>query len=300
MTVATEVAQALDAGRPVVALESTIIAHGLPRPRNLEVAVELEETLRAAGVVPATIGVLDGVPTVGLSAADLERMAAGDGIAKASVRDLPAAVATGASAATTVAATAFLAHRAGVRVFATGGLGGVHRGAASSFDESADLPTLARTPITVVCAGVKSILDVAATLERLETLGVTVVGYGTDRFPGFYLSESGHTVDWQAADPETVAAMMAAADGLGLDSAIVVANPLPPSEQLDPDLHDRILQEALAAADREGLHGKPVTPFLLDYFQRASSGASLEANIRAVRSNVALAARIARAWSPGR
>jgi pseudouridine-5'-phosphate glycosidase len=295
-----EVADALAAGRPVVALESTIIAHGLPRPRNLEVARELEGALRAAGVVPATVGVVDGRPRVGMSPAELERMATGDGVAKASVRDLPAAMATGADAATTVAATAYLARRAGVRVFATGGLGGVHRGAAATFDESADLPTLARTPITVVCAGVKSILDVAATLERLETLGVTVVGYGTDRFPGFYLSESGHSVDWQAGDPGTVAGMMAAADGLGLGSAIVVANPLPPAEQLDPALHDRILDEALAAADREGLHGKPVTPFLLDYFQRASRGASLEANIRAVRSNVALAARIALAWSPGR
>ncbi|MFC5745229.1 pseudouridine-5'-phosphate glycosidase [Actinomadura rugatobispora] len=298
--VSAEVAEALAAGRPVVALESTIIAHGLPRPRNLEVALELEDGLRAAGVMPATVGVVDGDLMVGLSGAALERMATGDGIAKASVRDLPAAVATKSSAATTVAATAFLARRAGVRVFATGGLGGVHRGAGASFDESADLHTLARTPITVVCAGVKSILDVAATLERLETLGVTVVGYGTDRFPGFYLSESGHTVDWQADDPGTVAEMMAAADGLGLDSAIVVANPLPAAEQLDPELHDRILEEALAEAAREGLHGKPVTPFLLDYFQRASAGASLEANIRAVRSNVALAGRIARAWSPGR
>jgi pseudouridine-5'-phosphate glycosidase len=298
--VSAEVAEALGAGRPVVALESTIIAHGLPRPRNLEVALELEDGLRAAGVTPATVGVVDGVPMVGLSGAALERMAAGDDVAKASVRDLPAAVATKACAATTVAATAFLARRAGVRVFATGGLGGVHRGAATTYDESADLHTLARTPITVVCAGVKSILDVAATLERLETLGVTVVGYGTDRFPGFYLSESGHTVDWQAGDPGTVAEMMAAADGLGLDSAIVVANPLPAAEQLDPELHDRLLEEALAEAGRKGLHGKPVTPFLLDYFQRASAGASLEANIRAVRSNVALAARIARAWSPGR
>ncbi|MFI0354843.1 pseudouridine-5'-phosphate glycosidase [Actinomadura sp. 9N407] len=294
-----EVAEALAAGRPVVALESTIIAHGLPRPRNLEVARELEDGLREAGVVPATVGVVGGRPLVGMSPADLERMATGDDVAKASVRDLPVAMATGADAATTVAATAYLARRAGVRVFATGGLGGVHRGASGTFDESADLPTLARTPITVVCAGVKSILDVAATLERLETLGVTVVGYGTDRFPGFYLSESGHSIDWQAGEPGTIAGMMAAADDLDLDSAIVVANPLPEAEQLDPALHDRILAEALAAADREGLHGKPVTPFLLDYFQRASEGASLEANVRAVRSNVALAARIALAWSPG-
>ncbi|GAA2433712.1 pseudouridine-5'-phosphate glycosidase [Actinomadura vinacea] len=300
MITSAEVADALAAGRPVVALESTIIAHGLPRPRNLEVALELEDGLRAAGVTPATVGVVDGVPRVGLDPAALERMATGDDVSKASVRDLPVAVAAKSSAATTVAATAYLARRAGVRVFATGGLGGVHRGAAATFDESADLPTLARTPITVVCAGVKSILDVAATLERLETLGVTVVGYGTHRFPGFYLTESGHTVDARADDPGTVAAMMAAADDLGLPSAIVVANPLPPAEQLDPELHDRVLDEALAEAARRGLHGKPVTPFLLDYFQRASKGASLEANIRAVRSNAALAARIAQVWSPGR
>jgi pseudouridine-5'-phosphate glycosidase len=297
VTTSAEVAEALAAGRPVVALESTIIAHGLPRPRNLEVALELEAALRDAGVTPATVGVVDGRPMVGMPESALERMAAGDGIAKASVRDLPAAMATGASAATTVAATAFLADRAGVRVFATGGLGGVHRGASDTFDESADLHTLARTPITVVCAGVKSILDVAATLERLESLGVTVAGYGTDRFPGFYLTESGHTVDWKADDPATVAGMMAAADALGLPSAIVVGNPLAPDEQLDPELHDRILDQALTEADRLGLQGKAVTPFLLDHFHRASAGASLEANIRAVRSNVALAGRIARAWS---
>lgn len=292
-----EVADALAAERPVVALESTIIAHGLPRPRNLEVALELEADLRSAGVVPATVGVVDGRPVVGMDRPALERMADGDGVAKASVRDLPAAMATGADAATTVAATAFLARRAGVRVFATGGLGGVHRGASDTFDESADLHTLARTPITVVCAGVKSILDVAATLERLESLGVTVVGYGTGRFPGFYLTESGHTVDWRADDPATVARMMAAADDLGLSSAIIVANPLPPGEQLDPALHDRILGEALAEAGRLDLQGKAVTPFLLDHFHRASSGASLEVNVRAVRSNVALAGRIARARS---
>jgi pseudouridine-5'-phosphate glycosidase len=295
-----EVAEALAAGRPVVALESTIIAHGLPRPRNLEVALELEAGLRAIGVTPATVAVVDGRPLVGMRASALERMAAGDGVAKASVRDLPAAMATKSTAATTVAATAYLAHRAGVRVFATGGLGGVHRGANDTFDESADLYTLARTPITVVCAGVKSILDVGATLERLESLGVTVAGYGTGRFPGFYLSDSGFEVDWQADDPGTVAAMMTAADDLGLTSAIVVGNPLPLGQQLDPDLHDRLLEEAERAASAKGLHGKAITPFLLDYFQRASGGASLEANVRAVRSNVALAGRIASAWSIAR
>lgn len=292
-----EVAGARADGRPVVALESTIISHGLPRPRNLEVAVELEARLRGAGVVPATIGVVGGVVRAGLDGAELERLATRTDVVKASVRDLPAAVATGADAATTVAATAWIAHLAGIRVFATGGLGGVHRGAAGTFDESADLPTLARTPITVTCAGVKSILDVPATLERLETLGVTVVGYRTDRFPGFYLTDSGHPMDWRADTPGQVADMMTAADSLGLGSAIVVANPLPESEQLDPDLHERILTEALAEAERRGITGKPVTPFLLDHFQRTSAGASLEANVRAVRRNVDVAAEIATAWA---
>lgn len=297
VTPSDEVASALDEGRPVVALESTIISHGLPQPRNLEVAVELEERLRAAGVVPATVGVVGGRVRAGLTTTGLERLAAGTNVVKASVRDLPAAVATGADAATTVAATSWIAQLAGIRVFATGGLGGVHRGAAGTYDESADLPTLARTPITVTCAGVKSILDVPATLERLETLGVTVVGYRTGRFPGFYLTDSGHPVDWRADDPETVAGMMSAADALGLRSAIVVANPLPEDRQLDPDLHERLLTEALAEAARLGITGKPVTPFLLDHFQRASGGASPEVNIRAVRGNVDLAAAIATSWT---
>jgi len=295
-----EVDVALRDGRGVVALESTIISHGLPRPRNLEVAVELEGRLRAAGVVPATVGVVGGVVRVGLSGEELERLATRDDLLKAGVRDLPSAVVSGADAATTVAATSWVAHLAGIRVFATGGLGGVHRGAAATYDESADLPTLARTPITVICAGVKSILDVPATLERLETLGVAVVGYRTDRFPGFYLTDSGHPVDQRADSPETVAAMMAAADDLSLDSAIIVANPLPEARQLDPELHERLLTEALAAAERAGVTGKPVTPFLLDHFQRASAGASLEANIHAVRGNVDVAAAIATAWAKRR
>lgn len=295
--VSAEVGEALRGGRPVVALESTIIAHGLPRPRNLQVALELERRLRDVGVTPATIGVIAGRPTIGMSPSELERVATHDGVQKASVRDLALAMATGADAATTVAATSHLAHRAGIRVFATGGLGGVHRGAAETFDESADLPTLARTPITVVCAGVKSVLDIGATLERLETLGITILGYGTDRFPGFYLSDSGHPIDWRADDPATIAAAMAAADELALRSAIVVANPLPEDKQLDPVLHDRILAEALNEADRQGLYGKQVTPFLLDYFHRASDGASLETNVEVIRSNVALAARIAQMWT---
>lgn len=292
-----EVADALRDGRPVVALESTILAHGLPRPRNLEVGVELESLLREMGVAPATVAVLDGEVHVGLDQVQLEHIATDTDVVKASVRDLPVAMATGRDAATTVASTAYLAYLAGVRVFATGGLGGVHRDAMHSFDESADLQTLGRTPIVVVSAGVKSILDVPATLERLETLGVTVVGYRTDRFPGFYVTDSGEPVDWRVEEPTEVAAMMASADRLGLAGAIAVANPLAEEEQLDPDLHQRVLDEALTAAADAGLRGKKVTPFLLDHIQHATGGASLEANIRAVTSNVRLAATIALAWT---
>ncbi|MFD5806118.1 pseudouridine-5'-phosphate glycosidase [Streptomyces sp. NPDC127020] len=298
LVVSEEVRAAIDAGEPVVALESTIIAHGLPRPRNLLVAGELEEAVRREGAVPATIAVLDGRPHVGLDKEQLERVANEDGIRKLGHRDLPLAVAAGASGATTVSATALLAALAGVRVFATGGLGGVHREWTVTQDESADLGLLARTRITVVCAGVKSILDVPATLQRLETLGVSVAGYGTDRFPGFYLSDSGHPVDWTLDSPEQVAAVMRAQDELdGPRSAFVVANPVPEEEQLDPALHARVLDEALRACEAEGVTGQAVTPFLLDHLVRHADGASLSANLAAVRGNVRLAARIATAWA---
>ncbi|MEU9340994.1 pseudouridine-5'-phosphate glycosidase [Streptomyces sp. NPDC048278] len=300
LMVSEEVREALGAGRAVVALESTIIAHGLPRPRNLQVALELEDTVRRAGAVPATIAVLDGRPHVGLDKDQLERIANEDGIRKLGHRDLPLAVAAGASGATTVSATAQLAALAGLRVFATGGLGGVHREWTATQDESADLGLLARTRITVVCAGVKSILDVPATLQRLETLGVAVAGYGTDRFPGFYLSDSGHPVDWTLQSPEQVADVMRAQDALdAADSALIVANPVPEAEQLDPALHARVLADALHACEAEGIAGQAVTPFLLDYLVRHTDGASLEANLAAVRGNVGLAARIASAWARG-
>ncbi|MEU8735136.1 pseudouridine-5'-phosphate glycosidase [Streptomyces tendae] len=298
LVVSEEVREAMDARRPVVALESTIIAHGLPRPRNLLVARELEEAVRREGAIPATIAVLDGRPHVGLDKEQLERVANEDGIRKLGHRDLPLAVASGASGATTVSATALLAALAGVRVFATGGLGGVHREWTVTQDESADLGLLARTRITVVCAGVKSILDVPATLQRLETLGVAVAGYGTDRFPGFYLSDSGHPVDWRLDRPEQVAAVMRAQDTLdGPRSALVVANPVPEEEQLDPVLHARVLAEALEACETEGVTGQAVTPFLLERLVRLTDGASLNANLAAVRGNVRLAARIAAAWA---
>lgn len=299
VAVAPEVRAALDAGAPVVALESTIVSHGLPRPRNLDVARRLERTVRDGGAVPATIGVVAGVPVVGLDASQIELLATAGDVAKVGVRELPLAVAAGRHAATTVASTAHLAHRSGIRVFATGGIGGVHRGAAESFDESADLPALARTPITVVCAGVKSILDVGATLERLETLGVTVAGYRTGRFPGFYLHDSGFPVDWTLSSPAEVATVMRVADDLGTGGAILVANPLPPELQLDPALHDALLAEALEAAERDGVRGKAVTPYLLARLSEASAGASLEANVHAVLANAALAAAIAVAWSTG-
>ncbi|MGW9023196.1 pseudouridine-5'-phosphate glycosidase [Streptomyces sp. NPDC055722] len=298
LVVSEEVREALAARRPVVALESTIIAHGLPRPRNLRVALELEDVVREEGAVPATIAVLDGRAHVGLDKGQVERVATEEGIRKLGHRDLPLAVAAKVSGATTVSATALLASLAGVRVFATGGLGGVHREWTVTQDESADLGLLARTRITVVCAGVKSILDVPATLQRLETLGVAVAGYRTDRFPGFYLSDSGHPVDWTLESPEQVAQVMRAQDGLGgPESALIVANPVPWEEQLDPGLHERVLADALHACEEEGITGQAVTPFLLDHLVRHTDGASLNANLAAVRGNVRLAARIAAAWT---
>jgi pseudouridine-5'-phosphate glycosidase len=287
-----EVAEALAWGTPVVALESTLIAHGLPRPDNLAVAAELEALVREAGGVPATVAVVGGEPAVGLSQAELERIATSPGIPKLSLRDLAPAMAAGCDGATTVASTAWLASQAGVRVFATGGLGGVHREARETWDESADLLTLSRTPICVVCAGVKSILDVGATLERLESLNVSVVGYRTRRFPGFYLADGGFGLDWSVETPKDVAAIIHARLH---DGALVIANPIAPEDQLDPALHARVLDEGLRLARTQGVTGKAVTPFLLDYFHSQTQGASLRANVQLVRSNVRLAAQIAAA-----
>ena len=289
-----EVADALAAGRPVVALESTLLAHGLPRPDNRAAADEVEAAVRAGGAVPATVAVLDGVPQVGLTAAQVDRVCADPDLAKLGVRDLPVAVALGRSGATTVSSTALLAAGAGIGVFATGGLGGVHRQAVDTFDESADLTALARTSLVVVCAGVKSILDVPATLERLESLSVTVVGYRTTTFPGFYVPDSGWTLDWSVADPEQAAAVFAARRALA-PGAVVVANPLPRNEQLDPVLHDRVIADALAAAELAGVRGKAVTPFVLDHLHRASDGATLAVNVQLVLRNAELAGRIAAA-----
>jgi pseudouridine-5'-phosphate glycosidase len=293
MLVHEEVRTALDEGRPVVALESTIIAHGLPRPDNLRVAREVEGVVRERGAVPATIAVLGGEVRIGLDDDALEALANTDGVAKCGVRDLAPVVALKGDGATTVAATSHLAERAGIRVFATGGLGGVHRGAHDSFDESADLGTLARVGICVVCAGVKSILDIPATLERLETLNVTVLGYRTDTFPAFYLTSSGLPVPWRIETPAEAAEVLRQRSALGAPGAVLVANPL--DEQLDPALHARVLDEGLQAAAEQGIAGRDVTPFLLDRFHTHTGGESLRANIRLVLRNAALAAEIAAA-----
>lgn len=297
MRIAPEVADALEHGRPVVALESTIISHGLPRGRNLEAARDFEGILRDRGVVPATIALIDGEPHIGLDEEALERIALDESVVKVSVRDLPVAMATRTSGATTVAATAFLAEQAGVRVFATGGLGGVHREASATFDESADLPVLSSTAITVVSAGVKSILDIPATLERLETLSVTVVGYGTDSFPSFWLTDSGESLDWAVPDAATVAEVMAANDLLGRRSAVLVANPLPRDKQLDPGVHQDALGQALAEVKERGITGKDVSPFLLARIVELTGGSSLEVNLEIAANNIRVAADIALAWA---
>jgi pseudouridine-5'-phosphate glycosidase len=294
LEVRADVSEALERGAPVVALESTLISHGLPRPQNLNVAREAERTVRAEGAVPATIGVIGGVAKVGIDDSELELMATAEGIPKLSARDLPVAVAKGSHGATTVAATAHLAALAGVRLFATGGLGGVHREASESWDVSADLAALARTPVAVVCSGVKSILDVPATLEYLETLGVPVVGFRTLRFPGFYLSDSGSPLDWMVESEEEAAGVIRGFPALGLErSGLVVANPLPEEEQLDPDLHERALRTSLEELERRSVGGRDVTPFLLERFAAETKGESLRVNRLIILGNACLAARIA-------
>lgn len=296
MQISEHVRLALGASDPVVALESTIISHGLPRPRNHTAAIEFETILRDMGVIPATIAVLDGKPRVGLDGEGLQRISE-ESMAKASVRDLPMLAATKRSAATTVAATSFLANRAGIRVFATGGLGGVHRGASESFDESADMATLADTPITVVSAGVKSVLDIGATLERMETLSIPVIGYGTDRFPRFWLRESDAVLDWAVDSVEDIAQIMRARDELGMKQGIVVANPISDELAWDLEEHDRILEQALREATDRNITGKAVTPFLLSRIVELSDGRSLEVNLDLARNNVRVAGEIAKAWA---
>lgn len=297
IVVSEAVEAALAENRPVVALESTIISHGFPRPRNLEVAQAFEQELVKDGVTPATIAVIDGVPHVGLDQDQLHRIATDESVVKVSSRDLGPAMVARATGATTVAATALLAHRAGIRVFATGGLGGVHRGAAESYDESADLVMVSRVPVAIVSAGVKSILDVPATLERLETLGVTVVGYRTTQYPGFYLTESGNEIDWAVNSPDEIAQVMRANDALDLTGALLVANPLPKAKQLDPELHDRVLAAGLAECQAQGIRGKDATPFLLAWMVEHTGGTSMDVNLEIALNNIRLGGQIARAWA---
>ena len=296
-----EVADALATGGAVVALESTILAHGLPRGDNRRIADDIENRVRDAGAVPATIAVLAGRVHVGLTADELDQLCGADDFTKLSVRDLGVAVALGGNGATTVASTSALAHRAGIGVFATGGLGGVHRGAGETFDVSADLGVLGRTPVLVVCAGVKSILDVPATLEYLETLSVPVLGYRTDQFPGFYLTDSGRPVPWRVDSPTEAAAVVRARRALATDTAgVVLANPLPPQWQLDPGLHDATLTEGLAMLSAQGVRGKDITPRLLEHFHTATHGASLRVNVDLVLANAALAGEVAVALASDR
>jgi len=285
-----EVSAAIADKKPIVALESTIISHGLPRPRNLTVAQEVEEIVRTTGAVPATIAILDGDIHIGLEANELDRIANEDGVVKASTRDLAILASTKKSAATTVAATAHIAAMAGISVFATGGLGGVHRG--DGFDESADLRGLSITPVVIVCAGVKSILNVEATLERLETLAVPVLGYKTNKFPGFYLTESGFEIEHRVDSPTEIAAIWNERVGVNTsDSAVIVTNPV--TVELDRVLHDKLLKDGLAEASAQHITGKAVTPFLLEYFHRVSEGKSLDVNVEIIKSNAKLAAEIA-------
>jgi len=298
MKINKQVQEALETNRPVVALESTIISHGLPYPRNISAAKEFEQQLIDAGVVPATIGIINGVPTIGLDENELEQIAV-EGTTKSSVRDLPIIAAKGINGATTVAATAFLAAKAGIRVFATGGLGGVHRGASETFDESADLTTLATSPVVVVSAGVKSVLDIAATLERLETLSIPVVGYKTKNFPSFWLPTSDYTLDWSVESAAEIAAIVFEQQKLGVLAALLIANPVPEDQAWNKSDHDLVLEKAFAAAKKVGVRGKQVTPFLLDFIVGASNQASLEVNLSLVRNNIFVAGEISKSIAQG-
>ncbi|HEX4983871.1 MAG TPA: pseudouridine-5'-phosphate glycosidase [Ilumatobacteraceae bacterium] len=291
--VAEHVQEALAAGRAVVALESTIFTHGLPRPRNVEVALHGEDIVRAGGAVPATIGVVHGRPIVGLSVAEIHELAYDDDVTKASVRDLAYAAVTRRNAGTTIAATALLAHKAGIEVFSTGGLGGVHHGASESFDESADMFSLAQIPIVLISSGAKAILDIRATLERFETLSVPVVGYRTNRYPGFYVADSDYTLTARVDRPADIATMMTVQKDLGVRSAVLVANPVPLADQLDPQELDGVLERAWAAAEAKGIQGQASTPFLLDFIRVATDGRSLDANVALYNNNIRLAVEIA-------
>ena len=294
LDVGPEVREALAAGRPVVALESTIISHGMPYPKNVETALLVEQTIRDNGAVPATIAVIGGRLKAGLSRDEIEYLGkAGRSVAKASRRDLPALVARGADGATTVATTMIIAHMAGIRIFATGGIGGVHRGAEVTMDISADLEELAQTPVMVVCAGAKSILDLGLTLEYLETKGVPVLGYGTEELPAFYTRQSGFFVDYRVDSPEELAAIYRAQRDMDYKGGMLVTNPIPAEYAMDKAVIDKAIDEALRAAEEQGIRGKETTPFLLAKVVELTGGDSLESNIKLVLNNASLAAKTA-------
>jgi pseudouridine-5'-phosphate glycosidase len=296
LALSAEVSEALAAGGPVVALESTIISHGMPYPRNVEMAIEVEAIIRDGGATPATIAVLDGVPRIGLDRDQLETLASHPDVAKVSLRDLPHVIARRGHGATTVASTMRLAALGGIPVFVTGGLGGVHRGASTTMDISADLTELGQTNVAVISAGVKSILDIGLTLEALETLGVPVVGFGTDEFPSFYSRSSGHPAPLRVDTVQELAAMMRAKWDLGLAGAISIANPVPEADEIPAAEISGLIEQALAESDERGIHGKNITPFLLGRIVELSGGRSLETNIALVRSNARLGAALALAY----
>ena len=294
LDISPEVKAALEEGRPVVALESTIISHGMPYPRNVETALLVEETVRKNGAVPATIAVIGGRLKAGLSREEIEYLGkTGRGVAKASRRDLPALVARGADGATTVTTTMIIAHMAGIKIFATGGIGGVHRGAETTMDISADLEELAQTPVMVVCAGAKSILDLGLTLEYLETKGVPVIGYGTEELPAFYTRQSGFSVDYRVDSPEELAFFFKAQQELNYKGGILVANPIPEEYSMDKSTIDSAIEEALRQCSEQGIKGKETTPFLLAKVVELTGGSSLESNIKLVLNNAELAAKTA-------
>jgi len=297
LTLTDEVARALADGTPVVALESTIISHGMPYPQNVQMATEVEQIISDGGAVPATIAILGGKPHIGLGPDDLELLASDEHVAKVSVRDIPYVVARGLHGATTVAATMRLASLAGISVFVTGGLGGVHRGAQQTFDTSADLTELSTTNVAVISAGVKSILDIGLTLETLETLEVPVLAYGTDEFPAFFSRSSGHAAPMRVDSPAEVAAVMAAQWGLGIAGGVSVVNPIPEADEIPAAEINGIIEQALADMNERGIHGKDATPFLLGRIVEITGGASLTANIALVRNNARLGAAVAKEYA---
>lgn len=292
IAISPETGTALEERRPVVALESTIFTHGLPRPRNIEVAIEAEQIVRDAGAVPATIGVHRGTPTVGLTPDQVGELSVDDDVLKSGIRELAIGAVNRKNAGTTIAATSFLARRAGIGVFATGGLGGVHHGAAQNFDESPDLMALATNPIVLVSSGAKAVLDIHATLERFESLSVPIVGYRTHSYPGFYVADSGFTISHRVDSPEDIATIYDAQRQMNLQTALLVGNPVPTDEQLDPALLDGVVEDAWQALEAHGIEGQAVTPFLLEFIRQQSGEASLDANVALYRNNVRLAAQI--------